>query len=719
MTLENASQALSHHFGYSSFRPMQAEIIQSIYEQKDALVLMPTGGGKSICFQIPALTMEGTTVVVSPLISLMKDQVEALRSNGIAAAFVNSSLEFSEQVAIENEALNGKLKLLYVSPEKMVSDSFFPILQNIEPSLIAIDEAHCISSWGHDFRPEYTKLKFLKRSFPDTPIIALTATADKVTREDIKNQLGIPEAASFLSSFDRPNLSLEVRPGKHRIEQILQFVKEHPGQSGIIYCISRKNTERLAQQLTSYGIKAGHYHAGMDAKERSQVQEDFIKDKLPIVCATIAFGMGIDKSNVRWVVHYNLPQSIENYYQEIGRAGRDGLPSDTLLFYSTGDITSYKYLFGNEKSEILELKLSKLDSMFNYAQGFLCRRKVLLNYFNEDLKENCGNCDICKNPPSLFNATKEVQKALSAVLRTGERIAQGMLVDILRGSKRKEIYEKNYDKIKTFGAGADLSAFDWSFLIQQMIQLGLLEISYQAYQQLKVTEKGKEILYGKREIELARPLALKDKISKRKEKATPPPRDKAMSFLLTELKKLRRKLSLEQDVAPYIIFTDASLQQMAFEKPRTLEAFKNIDGVGAKKLKTLAPAFLSLINVIEDYRPQLQGGKMTSHLLTLAMYDSGKTIEEIAEARSLAIGTVGGHIVQGYLEGLDINIWKFIDSDMVERVSELLPQMESPLKLKDIQEAVRNEISYFQIRLVIAYLEKREHVQPAPKLKVV
>ena len=456
MNQENAQTALKKYFGYDTFRPMQAEIIQSVYDKKDALILMPTGGGKSICFQIPAITMEGMGVVVSPLISLMKDQVESLRANGIKAAFLNSSLGISEQRAVEDAIFNQQIDLIYVSPEKIVSPNFLSLLKRVEIALFAIDEAHCISAWGHDFRPEYTRLKFIKKQFPDTPVIALTATADKATRKDIARQLDLENPAIYVASFDRPNLSLAVRPGQKRFEQIIEFIKKRPNQPGIIYCLSRKSTENIARKLQGKGLKANFYHAGMPDFQRSEVQEDFINDAIDIVCATIAFGMGIDKSNVRWVIHYNLPKNIESFYQEIGRSGRDGTAASTLLFYSYADVMNLREILTNNDSTQRDLKLAKLERMQQYAESLSCRRKILLNYFSEPFNKNCGNCDICKNPPQYFDGTVIAQKALSAVFRLKEKVGSSMLIDVLRGSSRKDLLERGYQHIKTYAVGREV-----------------------------------------------------------------------------------------------------------------------------------------------------------------------------------------------------------------------------------------------------------------------
>ncbi|MEO6760620.1 MAG: RecQ family ATP-dependent DNA helicase, partial [Saprospiraceae bacterium] len=433
MSLTDASAALKKVFGYDAFRPLQAEIIQAIYDRRDTLVLMPTGGGKSVCFQIPALTLEGTAIVISPLIALMKDQVEGLRANGVAAAFMNSSLDSAQSRQVEDAVLDGRIKLLYVSPEKIVSQNFQSLLKRMKISLFAVDEAHCISAWGHDFRPEYTQLRFLKDQFPQIPVIALTATADKLTRKDIAEQLHLQNPTVFLASFDRPNITLQVRPGQKRFEQIVDFLKKNPKQSGIIYCTGRKTCQIVAEKLNAKGFKAAFYHAEVPPAQRNKVQEDFINDRTPIICATIAFGMGIDKSNVRFVIHYNLPRNLEGYYQEIGRAGRDGSKAQALLFFSYGDLQTYRDMIeqGESSLEQKELKLAKLHRMYQYAEAPVCRRKTVLNYFGEPYEGTCGNCDVCQHPPQYFDGTLAAQKALSALLRTGEKVGMNLLVEIL------------------------------------------------------------------------------------------------------------------------------------------------------------------------------------------------------------------------------------------------------------------------------------------------
>ena len=490
---------LKRFFGYTSFRPLQAEIIQRVLQKKDSLVLMPTGGGKSICFQLPAIYLPGTALVVSPLISLMKDQVEGLLANGIPATTLNSMMPEEERNRVCQLCIQGKVKLLYISPERVISELYW-LLPRIDISLIAIDEAHCISHWGHDFRPEYAQLSVLKENFPRVPIIALTATADKITRADIINQLKLHEPATFISSFDRPNLSLTVRRGlskKEKIAATVHFIRKHPHQSGIIYCLSRNNTESLVEELAEYGIRSVAYHAGLSHEVRERAQDDFINDRIRVVCATVAFGMGIDKSNVRWVIHFHMPGSIENYYQEIGRAGRDGRPSDTLLFYSVGDLLFHRHMA--ETSNQKDVYLQKLNRMRRYCEANICRRRILLSYFGEETDSDCGNCDVCQNPPQRFNGSVLVQKALSGIYRTGQTASMHLLIGLLRGSTKEDILEKGYDKLKTYGVGKELNSKAWKEYLYQMLQLGYIEIDYTTNGNLKVTALGRKVLFGEQQ----------------------------------------------------------------------------------------------------------------------------------------------------------------------------------------------------------------------------
>lgn len=614
--MKELQQLLKKFFGYSEFRPLQAEIIQHILQKKDALVLMPTGGGKSICYQLPAIYLPGITLVISPLIALMKDQVEGLIANGIPAASLNSMMSDSEQQHVKQLCIQGKIKLLYISPERVKAEADW-FLPRLDISLIAIDEAHCVSHWGHDFRPEYTQLAILKERFPNVPVIALTATADKVTRTDIIEQLRLNNPQVFISSFDRPNLSLTVRRGlnkKEKIKSIVHFIRQHRDQCGIIYCMKRSDTEMLVEELSLFQIKATAYHAGLSPQKREQAQNDFIHDRVDVVCATVAFGMGIDKSNIRWVIHFNMPGSIENYYQEIGRAGRDGAKSDTLLFYSMSDLIVLRQ-FAEESGQV-EVNLEKLNRMQRYCETDVCRRRILLSYFGEEVEKDCGNCDVCKNPPLRFDGSILVQKALSAVVRTNQQIGVEMLIHILRGAARTELTEKGFHHIKTYGAGRDLSYMEWKEYIYQMIQLGFLEIDYAHANRLKVTALGTKVLYGKATAQLAKyippePEKKKAKTGSEKKgfKAQPirPIESESVDEILWDaLKQLRKQLADRESRPAYHIFTDDSLEDMVAQKPITLGDFNLIRGVGQIKLEKYGRVFVSLIRFVLKL-PKLEG----------------------------------------------------------------------------------------------------------------
>lgn len=602
-------QILKKYFGYDSFRPNQEEIIRNVLQGRDVLVLMPTGGGKSLCYQIPALMLEGTTVVISPLLSLMKDQVDALVESGIYAAALNSNNTDEENLTIRQDCIRGKVKILYISPERLLAEIPF-LSRYVRVALFAVDEAHCISQWGHDFRPEYTQLGILHHEFAHVPVMALTATADKVTREDIQKQLNLVDPCIFISSFDRPNLSLEVRRGYRMREKhlaILNFISRRPDQSGIIYCMSRKNTETVAAMLQEHDINVAVYHAGLSTEERARTQEAFLNDHVQIVCATVAFGMGINKSNVRFVIHYNLPKSIECFYQEIGRAGRDGMPSDTLLFYSFGDLAQLTRFASDSGQK--RMNLERLQRMQEYAEASVCRRRILLNYFGEQTDCDCGNCDVCKHPPLRFDGTVLVLKALSALVRTDQKIGFTMLVDVLRGNMTQEIVSRQYDRIKTFGVGHDVPARDWHDYLLQMLQLGLIEIAYDENSHLKVTEAGWQVLYGKSVAQLS--VIVRDEQFDRnskpkrrntvqavKVKDTSKVGDELLSEnqdLFDALRDLRKKLADEQGFPPYIILSDKVLYLLCQIRPVTLDAFGMISGIGEYKKQKYGEAFIRLI----------------------------------------------------------------------------------------------------------------------------
>lgn len=708
MELTNAKAALKKYFGYDSFRPMQEEIISTIYKGDDALVLMPTGGGKSICFQIPAVTMEGVAVVVSPLISLMKDQVESLRVNGISASYLNSSLSTEEQRQVEDDLYNGQLNLIYVSPEKLVSQNFLSLLKSIKICLFAIDEAHCISAWGHDFRPEYTQMKFIKAQFPTIPIVALTATADRATRKDISIQLNQHNPKVFLDSFDRPNLSLSVKPGQKRFEQIIDFIAKHPNQSGIIYCLSRKSTENLAAKLEKKGITAGAYHAGKSSVERSSIQEDFINDTLPIVCATVAFGMGIDKSNVRWVIHYNMPKNIEGFYQEIGRAGRDGTSADTLLFYSYQDVMVLRDILTKNESDQNELKLAKLERMKQYAESLVCRRQLLLAYFSEQTAGQCGNCDVCKNPPEHFDGTLIAQKALSAVARLKQQVGSTMLIDVLRGSGRKEIMQRGYQNIKTYGAGRDLPIRDWQYYLMQLTNQGLIEVAYDENSALKLTTSSKAVLFDGHKIQLVKMQVADKRAEKAKAKAkTKTKRERVRDDLFERLRQLRRELARKEGIPPYVVFSDKTLEEMAAKRPLLDADMMEVSGVGEKKLKRYGNLFMDqILQYIKEQQKvgvKIQG---STHVITYDLYKQGLSVDEIAAERDLNSATIYTHLAHLYAKGEPIDLFKFFTQEEYDRIEVAINAMTPPFANKDIYEYLNEEIPYYKIRMAWAHYDK-------------
>ncbi|MEN7551103.1 DNA helicase RecQ [Rapidithrix thailandica] len=701
-TKEQVLDTLKQYFGYDQFRLQQEAIIQHALNKKDSLVIMPTGGGKSICYQLPSLLLDGFALVISPLIALMKDQVESLKANGIPAASFNSTLRGTEEQEIFHDLNNGNIKLLYVSPERAVSERFLNFIQRQPVSLLAIDEAHCVSAWGNDFRPEYIQLNKLINLFPNIPHMALTATADKATQKDIADQLDLKSPELFLSSFERTNLNSRVVPGQNRIQRILRYLEDRPGQPGIVYCLSRKSTEQVAEKLQNAGYKAAYYHAQMSGEQRHRIQENFQKDELQVICATIAFGMGIDKSNIRWVIHYNLPKNLESYYQEIGRAGRDGLPSDTLLFYSFADYKILReFIVDSEaKDDFKQVQLAKLNRMMEYCQATSCRTNLVLSYFGEHREESCGRCDICTHPPKGFDGTVIVQKALSACKRLKEQVNMNLLIDVLRGSHRSEIIEQGYDKIKTYGAGSNISRNEWVFFITQMINQGLFEVDYTDGSKLKATLLAQEVLFNGKTVTLSQ----WEEFKKASQEERKPQKSKTQLFeegLFDALRKLRKQLAEEQGVPPYVIFSDNTLKEMASQRPFTLSDMEDVPGVGRYKLEHYGDVFLEAIQnyITRESTPSRVKGK--TYLETLKLFKQGNPPEEIAIKRQLNIVTVFSHLAYLYEKGENIPLRQYLAQDEFDKIILAWNACGEPNELKPVFDYLKEQVEYYKIRLAL------------------
>lgn len=709
---------LKQYFGYDSFRPLQETIIDDVIAGKDLMVVMPTGGGKSMCFQLPALLLDGITLVISPLIALMKDQVDALLANGIAAGFYNSSQDSTQQQELFIKLHAGTIKLLYVAPESIAL--LQEPLRDIPVSLIAVDEAHCISTWGHDFRPAYTQLAHLKNNFPSANVIALTATADRATRADIKEQLNIKEAVEYVASFDRPNITLQVRPGNARLQQLKKFLEQYRDESGIIYCLSRSSCEKLAEKLSATGYACEAYHAGLEHRFRESVQERFIQDTTKIVCATIAFGMGIDKSNVRFVVHYNMPKNIEGYYQEIGRAGRDGIASQALLFHSYADVIQLRDFAMNSGNA--DVQIAKLDRMKQFAEALTCRRRMLLSYFNEYLDTDCGNCDVCLNKPDFFNATLLSQKALSAVYRMQERASLNLTIDILRGASNATVVESGYQHIKTYGAGKDISWANWQQYMIQLINQGLLEIAFHEQNHLKLTPQAHKVLFENMPVQLAVIPTSKELAARNSEATGQEMPSEVNKDLYEALRKTRTQIATAQSIAPYMVFSDASLKDMASRIPLTKDEFGAITGVGALKLETFGDTFLDVLTDFAMMRkeafnyggaPKTKNTQKTKKRLkasdtayeSACLFWDGKTIAEIATARELKPDTIMSHLGQRYLTHKDVAVHDLIDVNIVELMKPFYKDYKETNATKPIYEHFEGAHSYGEIRLALQIIE--------------
>lgn len=730
--MKKSTEVLQQYFGYDSFRLNQAGAVENVIAKKDTLVLMPTGGGKSLCYQVPALVLEGTAIVISPLIALMKDQVDALRVNGISAVYLNSSMNPEEQNQTFQQLKDGKLKLLYIAPEKLSADngSFLNVLKSLNISLFAVDEAHCVSHWGHDFRPEYLFLNGLKTQFPQVPIIALTASADETTRKDVIKQLNLHEPAVLISSFDRANIKYFVQPKHSVFNHILQYLNEHPHDSGIIYCLSRKGTEDLANNLKENGVNAAFYHAGLSSAERTQVQDGFLKDKISVIVATIAFGMGIDKSNVRFVIHADLPKNIESYYQETGRAGRDGLQSEAILFYSGGDVMKLKKFALIENEEQSALMLRKLQQMADYAEMQKCRRQYLMEYFGETHAGNCDSCDYCLSDLENWDATVDAQKLLSAVFRLKERYGKNLIIDFLRGSKGVKITDY-MRTLPTYGIGSTADKTYWHHLIKQLIINGFLRESNEEFSVLKLTDASKEVLFGKRNVHLQKVKDLAKAVTLAEAERSFAKTDIAeIPELFEELRNLRRKQADQENVPPYVIFSDATLMELAAYLPHTKEELNEISGFGAFKIEKYGEIFL---NVITDY---CQANNLTSKIAgkkpkkqrapkpesshpagtyttTFQLYKAGNSIEEIAKIRNLSVNTVQNHLVNFVTVGT-IKPGELMDLHKIDPIIAVAKSQTIP-SLKAIKEELGDDYSYFEIHVATAFYKHQERERSKDK----
>ena len=720
MQTPDINSLLKARFGYDEFRPLQVDIIRTVLSGGDALVLMPTGGGKSLCYQLPALCLDGLTLVVSPLIALMKDQVDALRANGVAAAFINSTVPPREGRHVLADARAGRIKILYIAPERLVVPGFSEFLGSVEVSQIAIDEAHCISEWGHDFRPDYRNLHVLRERFPDTPVMALTATATAQVRNDIVGQLAIPRARQFVASFDRRNLTYLVRPKRGAFEALLDLLRQHADGSAIVYCLSRQNAEDLAADLTDQGVQALPYHAGLDPATRRTTQERFIRDEVPVVAATIAFGMGIDKPDVRLIVHYHLPKTLEGYYQETGRAGRDGLPGTCVLFYGASDRYALSGFIEQIQDETERARARhKLQQMIRYCQLHDCRRAFLLDYFGEAYDQPaCGGCDVCLSEREEFDATEIAQKLLSAVIRTGERFGAAHVIQVLRGGRGRRLLEVGHDRLSVYGIASDHGRVELHELVSLLEDAGLVGHTTDRYRSLAVTPRGRDFLRRREPLTLSRVKPLEEDPSQ------PWLGHDQLEFdrgLFDQLRDLRFRLAQARNVPPYMVFGDRSLQEMAFYLPHSRNSFSKISGVGRAKLKDFADDFLPVITAYAESRglaerprpsgptqrrrePRRLGG---TYRETLGLLRDGRSINDIAARRGLTVETIVSHVEHLIAAGRNVPLeHELPPPDRLARISQAFSQAES-WHLTPVRDRLGDDYTYGELRLVRAWLDQQ------------
>ncbi|MFU8893250.1 MAG: DNA helicase RecQ [Luteolibacter sp.] len=714
---------LKRHFGYDAFRPLQREIIESVLDQRDVLAVLPTGAGKSLCYQLPALAGEGLALVVSPLIALMKDQVDQLQAAGVAATFLNSTLDAGESRRRIAGLRSGDYRLLYVAPERVMTPDFAPSLRDWNVTMIAVDEAHCISEWGHDFRPEYRRLRELREWLPEAPVIALTATATPRVRDDIARQLDLRDPARFLASFNRPNLNYHVAPKMRAAKQVVDFIRKRPQDSGIVYCQSRKRTEEIATELRQAGVAATCYHAGMEGEERARAQEAFLRDEARVVCATIAFGMGINKPDVRFVIHADMPKNVEGYYQETGRAGRDGLPADCLLLFARGDVVKYlRFLDDNPDQASRETARRQLDQMADFAESTACRRHGLLGYFGETWeKENCGGCDNCLIPRETWDATTEAQKLMSCAIRvrqaSGYNFGMRHLADILIGSKAEKILRLGHDRLSTYNLGKDHSAAQWMEIGRQLQRLGLLSSGEGDRPTCTVTPAGVEALKSRSPIILTRLMATEKKPAAIR--AGDIPCDEA---LFEKLRALRKQLADEAGVPPYVVFTDVTLRHIARDYPATLREFATIPGVGERKLADFGGLFIAAVNGWLDTgnerrsfdplaistspaRPVRPTGTNGTAAVSMECFEAGKSIAAIADERGLAENTIESHIAQAIEAGREVDLSRICTDDEQREIRAALEDYQEAA-LKPVFEHLGGRISYGKLRIMRAWLER-------------